>query len=170
MLKSIQWPPRPTTIWPLLSLWPHPLLLSPAVTLLQTYWLPCCSSSISGICLTQGPSQAVLSAWNILSPDICTSNSLTSFKFLFRYHLFKETYSDHHVLLHLPFPYFPFRFPDLHFSDSTYHILKHFTIYLLMFVCLPQLKYINSIRQDFCLYSMISLISYTNTWNTVSIQ
>lgn len=70
-----------------------------------------------------------------LSLDIGMSNSLTTFQFLFRYHLFKETYSEHslklhHNLPHLQFLYFPFPFPDLYFSDSIYHILKHLTIYL----------------------------------------
>lgn len=67
--------------------WPHPLSLSPAVTLLQTYWLPRCFPNISGTYLTEGPHWAVLSVWNTLFPDVRRSNSLTSFKFLFTCYL-----------------------------------------------------------------------------------
>lgn len=106
MPNSTRWPSRLATI----------------LTFPHTY-----SAPDTGLCAPPHTSQAYTTlralTWagspfvqNTLSLDIGMSNSLTSFQFLFRRHLFKETYSDHslklhHNLPHLQFLYFPFPFP-----------------------------------------------------------
>lgn len=103
---------------------------------------------------------AVPSSRNTLSSDTGMSNSLTSFKFLFGCHLFKETYSDYSLQWHCtsptshsctshPLPWSIFFWQHLSHSKTLHNIF-------ILFVCLPQPQYTSSTRQGFCLYSPMS--------------
>ena len=82
------------------------LILPPSLAIPQTY---------QGSSHLRAPAAAVLSSQNVLSPEICTDNSLSSFRPLLRCHL----------LMKSPPILFEIKLPTPH-PPLTVHILHHF--------------------------------------------